>query len=59
MLSCTSAVIFFFAMQELHAHLNGSVSSDTIDKLIARKPHLNIEQSMTAIRSGQRRTLDE
>lgn len=44
---------------ELHAHLNGSVSSETIDKLIARKPHLNIEQSMTAIRSGQRRTLDE
>ncbi|XP_063053148.1 adenosine deaminase-like protein [Engraulis encrasicolus] len=43
---------------ELHAHLNGSVSSETIDKLIARKPHLNIQHSMTAIRSGQR-TLEE
>ena len=45
--------------QELHAHLNGSVSFQTIEKLIARKPHLNIEHNMTAIRSGQRRTLDE
>lgn len=44
---------------ELHAHLNGSVSFETIEKLIARKPHLNIEHDMTAIRSGQRRTLDE
>lgn len=44
---------------ELHAHLNGSVSFTTIEKLIARKPHLNIEHSMTAIRSGQRRTMDE
>ncbi|KAM4618694.1 N6-Methyl-AMP deaminase [Polymixia lowei] len=44
---------------ELHAHLNGSVSFQTIEKLITRKPHLNIEHSMTAIRSGQRRTLDE
>lgn len=44
---------------ELHAHLNGSVSSETIEKLITRKPHLNIEHSMTAIRSGQHRTLDE
>ncbi|XP_064807253.1 adenosine deaminase-like protein isoform X1 [Oncorhynchus masou masou] len=44
---------------ELHAHLNGSVSFSTIEKLVARKPHLNIEHSMTAIRSGQRRTLDE
>ncbi|CAB1313333.1 unnamed protein product [Coregonus sp. 'balchen'] len=44
---------------ELHAHLNGSVSFSTIEKLMARKPHLNIEHGMTAIRSGQRRTLDE
>ncbi|KAG7231102.1 hypothetical protein INR49_027142 [Caranx melampygus] len=44
---------------ELHAHLNGSVSSHTIEKLITRKPHLNIEHSMTAIGKGQRRTLDE
>uniref|UniRef100_A0A669E5B4 N6-Methyl-AMP deaminase n=1 Tax=Oreochromis niloticus TaxID=8128 RepID=A0A669E5B4_ORENI len=44
---------------ELHAHLNGSVSAQTIEKLISRKPHLNIEHSMTAIGKGQRRTLDE
>ncbi|KAM7003112.1 N6-Methyl-AMP deaminase [Tautogolabrus adspersus] len=44
---------------ELHAHLNGSVSSQTIEKLISRKPHLNIEHAMTAIGKGQRRTLDE
>ncbi|XP_054475265.1 adenosine deaminase-like protein [Anoplopoma fimbria] len=44
---------------ELHAHLNGSVSVTTIEKLISRKPHLNIEHGMTAIGKGQRRTLDE
>uniref|UniRef100_A0A3B5QUZ7 N6-Methyl-AMP deaminase n=1 Tax=Xiphophorus maculatus TaxID=8083 RepID=A0A3B5QUZ7_XIPMA len=44
---------------ELHAHLNGSVSVQTMEKLIRRKPHLNIEHSMTAIGKGQRRTLDE
>lgn len=44
---------------ELHAHLNGSVSFQTIEKLLKRKPHLNIEHSMTAIGKGQRRTLDE
>uniref|UniRef100_A0A8C2ZCG5 N6-Methyl-AMP deaminase n=1 Tax=Cyclopterus lumpus TaxID=8103 RepID=A0A8C2ZCG5_CYCLU len=44
---------------ELHAHLNGSVSFHTIEKLISRKPHLNIEHGMTAIGKGQRRTLDE
>ncbi|XP_028814948.1 N6-Methyl-AMP deaminase [Denticeps clupeoides] len=44
---------------ELHAHLNGSVSSATVEKLVASKPHLNIHQNMTAIRGGQRRTLDE
>ncbi|KAM9376573.1 N6-Methyl-AMP deaminase isoform 2-T2 [Pholidichthys leucotaenia] len=44
---------------ELHAHLNGSVSSDTINKLISRKPHLSVAHGMTAIGKGQRRTLDE
>uniref|UniRef100_A0A8C7XFX1 N6-Methyl-AMP deaminase n=1 Tax=Oryzias sinensis TaxID=183150 RepID=A0A8C7XFX1_9TELE len=44
---------------ELHAHLNGSVSFQTMEKLMNRKPHLNIEHSMTAIGKGQRRTLDE
>ncbi len=49
--------VFFF--QELHAHLNGSVSFETMETLIKRKPQLNIEHSMTAIRRGQRRSLDE
>lgn len=49
----------FNSRQELHAHLNGSVSSQTIEKLIRRKPHLNIQHSMTAIGKGQRRTLEE
>nr|XP_046248931.1 adenosine deaminase-like protein isoform X1 [Scatophagus argus] len=44
---------------ELHAHLNGSVSFQTTEKLFSRKPHLNIEHSMTAIGKGQRRTLQE
>ncbi|KAK2842441.1 hypothetical protein Q5P01_012641 [Channa striata] len=44
---------------ELHAHLNGSVSGQTVEKLIGRKPQLNVEHSMTAIGKGQRRTLDE
>ncbi|XP_008277138.1 N6-Methyl-AMP deaminase [Stegastes partitus] len=44
---------------ELHAHLNGSVSFQTIEKLIRRKPQLNIEHSMTAIGKGQQRTLEE
>uniref|UniRef100_A0A8C9VVV1 N6-Methyl-AMP deaminase n=1 Tax=Scleropages formosus TaxID=113540 RepID=A0A8C9VVV1_SCLFO len=44
---------------ELHAHLNGSISVATMERLIARKPHLNIKHSMTAIHKGQRRTLDE
>ncbi|XP_039988025.1 adenosine deaminase-like protein [Xiphias gladius] len=44
---------------ELHAHLNGSVSSETIKKLIDRKPHLDIDHGMTAIGKGQRRTLDD
>ncbi|XP_076877696.1 N6-Methyl-AMP deaminase [Brachyhypopomus gauderio] len=56
----TEADLFYRLLPkvELHAHLNGSISSATMEKLIARKPHLNIEHSMTAIRSGQR-TLDE
>ncbi|KAJ8249032.1 hypothetical protein GJAV_G00230440 [Gymnothorax javanicus] len=44
---------------ELHAHLNGSISVATMEKLISRKPHLNIQHSMTAIHKGQRRTLDD
>ncbi|MBN3280152.1 ADAL protein, partial [Polyodon spathula] len=44
---------------ELHAHLNGSISSATMQWLIAQKPDLHIQHSMTAINRGQRRTLDE
>ncbi|XP_034032150.1 adenosine deaminase-like protein [Thalassophryne amazonica] len=44
---------------ELHAHLNGSVSFQTTEKLISRKPHLSIRRGMTAISRGQRRSLDE
>ncbi|XP_030587904.1 N6-Methyl-AMP deaminase [Archocentrus centrarchus] len=56
-----SDVVFYRELPkvELHAHLNGSVSAQTIEKLISRKPQLNIERSMTAIGKGQRRTLDE
>ncbi|KTG33308.1 hypothetical protein cypCar_00001440 [Cyprinus carpio] len=57
----TEADLFYRLLPkvELHAHLNGSVSSETMETLIKRKPHLNIEHSMTAIRRGQRRSLDE
>ncbi|TMS05389.1 Adenosine deaminase-like protein [Larimichthys crocea] len=57
----TEADVFYRELPkvELHAHLNGSVSFETIEKLIGRKPHLNIEHGMTAIGKGQRRTLDE
>nr|XP_019934815.1 PREDICTED: adenosine deaminase-like protein [Paralichthys olivaceus] len=57
----TEADVFYRQLPkvELHAHLNGSVSSHTIEKLIKTKPHLNIEHSMTAISKGQSRSLDE
>ncbi|XP_061576931.1 adenosine deaminase-like protein [Cololabis saira] len=44
---------------ELHAHLNGSVSVQTMEKLISQKQHLNIDHSRTAVGKGQSRTLDE
>ncbi|KAM8972243.1 N6-Methyl-AMP deaminase [Pelodytes ibericus] len=44
---------------ELHAHLNGSISSTTMKKLVAKKPHLQIQNGMTMIDKGQKRTLDE
>uniref|UniRef100_A0A8C6DK12 N6-Methyl-AMP deaminase n=1 Tax=Moschus moschiferus TaxID=68415 RepID=A0A8C6DK12_MOSMO len=44
---------------ELHAHLNGSISSNTIKKLIAKKPDLKIHSQMTMIDAGKKRTLEE
>ncbi|XP_075064189.1 N6-Methyl-AMP deaminase [Mixophyes fleayi] len=44
---------------ELHAHLNGSISSATMKKLIAQKPQLQFHNGMTMIDKGQKRTLEE
>ncbi|XP_068128637.1 adenosine deaminase-like protein isoform X2 [Hyperolius riggenbachi] len=44
---------------ELHAHLNGSISSATMKKLMAQKPHLQIQNGVTMIDKGQKRTLEE
>nr|XP_033776387.1 adenosine deaminase-like protein isoform X2 [Geotrypetes seraphini] len=44
---------------ELHAHLNGSISSVTMKKLMAQKPDLEIQNEMTVIDKGQKRTLEE
>ncbi|XP_064148135.1 adenosine deaminase-like protein isoform X2 [Loxodonta africana] len=44
---------------ELHAHLNGSISSKTMRKLIAKKPDLKIHNQMTMIDKGKKRTLQE
>nr|XP_042131981.1 adenosine deaminase-like protein isoform X4 [Peromyscus maniculatus bairdii] len=44
---------------ELHAHLNGSISSNTMKKLIAKKPHLKVHDHMTMIDKGKKRTLEE
>uniref|UniRef100_A0A8C5LCD9 N6-Methyl-AMP deaminase n=2 Tax=Jaculus jaculus TaxID=51337 RepID=A0A8C5LCD9_JACJA len=44
---------------ELHAHLNGSISSNTMKKLIAKKPDLKIHDEMTVIDKGKKRTLEE
>ncbi|XP_062483073.1 adenosine deaminase-like protein isoform X1 [Pezoporus occidentalis] len=44
---------------ELHAHLNGCISSATMKKLAARKPDLQIQNGMTVIDKGKKRTLEE
>ncbi|EMP39001.1 Adenosine deaminase-like protein [Chelonia mydas] len=44
---------------ELHAHLNGSISSVTMKKLVAQKPYLQIHNGMTVIDKGKKRTLEE
>ncbi|XP_074456513.1 N6-Methyl-AMP deaminase isoform X2 [Larus michahellis] len=45
--------------KELHAHLNGCISSATMKKLMAQKPSLHIQNGMTVIDKGKKRTLDE
>ncbi|XP_062819386.1 adenosine deaminase-like protein isoform X1 [Anolis carolinensis] len=44
---------------ELHAHLNGSISSDTMKKLISAKPELRLSNEMTTIDKGKKRSLEE
>ncbi|XP_059714199.1 leucine-rich repeat-containing protein 49 isoform X11 [Haemorhous mexicanus] len=44
---------------ELHAHLNGCISIATMKKLMAQKPNLQIQNGMTVIDKGKKRTLDE
>ncbi|XP_028562480.2 N6-Methyl-AMP deaminase isoform X1 [Podarcis muralis] len=44
---------------ELHAHLNGSISSATMKKLMAQKPDLQVPHGMTMIDKGKRRSLEE
>ncbi|ELW48104.1 Adenosine deaminase-like protein [Tupaia chinensis] len=44
---------------ELHAHLNGSISPNTMKKLIAKKPDLKVHDQMTMIDKGKKRTLEE
>ncbi|KAI5129379.1 adenosine deaminase-like protein isoform X1 [Manis pentadactyla] len=44
---------------ELHAHLNGSISSNTMKKLIAKKPGIKIHEQMTMIDKQKKRTLEE
>uniref|UniRef100_A0A8D0ET12 Adenosine deaminase like n=1 Tax=Strix occidentalis caurina TaxID=311401 RepID=A0A8D0ET12_STROC len=44
---------------ELHAHLNGCISSATMKKLMAQKPYLQIQNGMTVIDKGKKRTLDD
>ncbi|XP_061450954.1 adenosine deaminase-like protein isoform X1 [Rhineura floridana] len=44
---------------ELHAHLNGSISSATMKKLMAQKPDLQVHYGMTMIDKGEKRSLEE
>ncbi|KAL8196951.1 UNVERIFIED_CONTAM: hypothetical protein K2H54_002811 [Gekko kuhli] len=44
---------------ELHAHLNGSISSETMKKLMAQKPNLQVHNGMTMIDKGKKRSLEE
>ncbi|XP_007424584.1 adenosine deaminase-like protein [Python bivittatus] len=48
-----------FPIQELHAHLNGSISAATMKKLMAQKPDLRIQNEMITIDKGKKRNLEE
>ena len=49
--------------QELHAHMNGSISNKTIHKLLERKKSLNqleeFPEALLIIEKGDKRTLAE
>lgn len=50
--------------QELHAHINGSISAETIEKLIKRKSdqvkeNCLVSKWQTTIQKGDKRDLDE
>lgn len=47
---------FVFFYQELHAHINGSVSESTIEKLVAKKQKLDHQFSF---KKGSTATLKE
>ncbi|XP_044294890.1 adenosine deaminase-like protein isoform X1 [Varanus komodoensis] len=52
-------MVYSLGSKELHAHLNGSISSETMKKLMAQKPDLQIDIDMTVIDKGKKRSLEE
>jgi hypothetical protein len=48
----------FKLFQELHAHINGSISVATMEKLLKRKPYL-ASCDLTNFKINERKTLDE
>lgn len=48
--------LFLFFYQELHAHINGSMSESTIEKLVAKKQKLDHQFSF---KKGSTATLKE
>ena len=56
--------ILIINFQELHAHINGSISAETIEKLIKRKSdqvkeNCLVSKWQTTIQKGDKRDLDE